>query len=188
MPYSKVIYGPVIRGPHIGLRAAIWHTKAEADAGDKPFIDDWFLFGREKSVGQKIVTDPVDDWPLLSDNSRAPNYDLAGARQKALDDSPSLRILQELVSAVPVTSPQKETVDQQWDVLRDTLKDRYLGQPYLPSGESWKTESIPTLDVAEIKETILGRYNREVQTRQTNQEILNNNPSIGDLAEQEFDL
>ncbi|KKN69251.1 hypothetical protein LCGC14_0442460 [marine sediment metagenome] len=186
--HVKVLIGPILRGPHIAIRAAIWHSVVDAVAGTLPFIDDWFLFSREAATGQKVVTDPVDDWPLLSDDSRAPSYDQASARQKALAELPTLGILQAIVTAVPDASPKKATVDQRWSVLIDSLRDRFLGQPYLPDGSSWKTETVSTLDVAEIKATIKGRYNREVVRRQTNQDIFDSDISIGGLANTEFDL
>jgi len=86
----------------------------------------------------------------------------------------------------------------------DAPEPALIGQPYLPARKSYKRETMPTLDVDEIKAIIKRRYEREVagrepatvqarlaaeaSARQVHEEILSNDPTIGALADQEFTL
>lgn len=183
-PFVKVASGPFVNDAgQIELTARIWKTKGEFDAGDPPWGQERFLFARAAAVTSRIVADPVDDWPLLDDGTRAPAYTLSEARQQALDDNPTLGVLQALVSA-----SGDATAQTRWTALVDLMKDRYLGEAYLPAGKDWKREPVATLDVAEIKDAIRRYIVRTLAAEGVGDDLLANDAAIGALAGTEFSV
>lgn len=183
MPYVQIVRGPVVNlVGQIELVAKIWPTQAAFTAGDDPYRTERFLFSRSSATGSRIVTDPADDHPLLDDDTRAPVYTATEARQQALADNPTLGVLQALVSA-----SGDSTAQNRWTAMVDVLKDQYM-VPYEPTGRVWKRETIPSLDVAEIKDAIRRYYDRTSAAEGAGQDIMDNDAAIGNLAGQEFAL
>lgn len=189
-PFVKVASGPFVNDAgQIELTARIWKTKDAFDAGDPPWRTNTHLFARAEAVGSRIATDPADGWPLLNDDTRAPVYTVAEARQKALDDNPTLGVLQALVSAAGDVAAQSR-----WTALVNLLKDQYLTDedgnpiPYVPTGKDWKREPVATLDVAEIKDAIRRYIVRTLAAESATQTIMDNDADIAALAGQEFEV
>jgi len=142
----------------IELVAEIRHLAADPS----PYRVETFLFARSTATAQAQQVDPVDGWPLLDDGTRAPAYTLAEARQLAVDRNATLPTVKALVDAVPALSPAKPAVDAAWAALVNTLKDEFLGKPYLPAGRTYRMVARTTLDIAEVQATIRRYYERTV--------------------------
>lgn len=183
MPYIKVIDGPKLENRHIAVRVSVWHDQASHDADDPAFFSDVFFFGRDNALRNHIVGD-TDGWPMLAPapGTRAPSRSLAEARQQALSDNPTLGVIKHLTDGLPENFATYAEVIAARDALIEVLKDDYLGQPYLPDGESWLREDSPTLDVPKMKAVIQRRYDREVQHRQAVQDIFDNDPDIQEMS------